>query len=383
MELAKALRAFGELGAAERSESFEVFSRSLDLAWVRRALKATGTASIRRRKLPAEFVVWLVIGMALLRDRSIDEVVRHLDLVLPDRKRANHRRAVTRGAVIAARNRLGSRALAVLFTETAQQWAGQAAEAQRWRGLAVYGVDGTTLLVPDTEHNEQMFGRPRSGRSAGAYPQLRMVALMVLRSHLLADFAAGPFDHGEQSLAHKLWERLPDHSLTIVDKGFLNYVVFHTIQHSGAERHWLCRAKANLKWKVVRALGEGDDLIEIPLHRGLRRQHPELPAHLCARAMRYHRRGFRPQILLTSLLDGAAYPAQEIAALYHERWELEIGFDEIKTHTLERAETLRSKTPERVLQELWGLRVILRAPTPLDSTAGPCGARSGVNCAGP
>jgi hypothetical protein len=219
----------------------------------------------------------------------------------------------------------------------------------------VYGVDGTTLRVADSEQNEQVFGRPRSGRSDGAYPQLRMVALMVLRSHLLADFAAGPFDNGEQSLAHKLWERLPDHSLTIVDKGFINYFVFHNIQLDGSERHWLCRAKTNLKWKVLRSLGDGDDLVEIPINRLLRREHPELPDHLCARAIQYQRRGFRPQILLTSLLDPEIYPAQEIVALYHERWELEMGFDEIKTHTLERAETLRSKTPERVLQELWGL----------------------------
>ena len=74
------------------------------------------------------------------------------------------------------------------------------------------------------------------------------------------------------------------------------------------------------------------------------------------RAIRYQRPGFRPQILLTSLLDPVAYPAAEIIALYHERWELELGFDEVKTHTLERQEALlRCKAPERVTQELWGL----------------------------
>lgn len=344
-------------GQGERSESFELFSRTLDIGWVRRALAATGTASVRRRKLPAEFVVWLVIGMALLRDRSIEEVVHHLDLVLPDLKAPGQRSRVSRGSVVEARDRLGGGALAVLFTETSQRWAGRSADALRWRELAVYGMDGTTLLTPDTVQNEQAFGRPRSGRSAGAYPQLRLVALMVLRSHLLADFAVGPFDTSEQTLAHKLWERLPDHSLTIVDKGFLNYFVFHQIQAKGTERHWLCRAKANLKWRVVRSLGPGDDLVEIPINRSLRKKHPELPQSIPARAIRYQRRGFRPQMLLTSLLDSKAYPASEIVALYHERWELEIGFDELKTHTLERAETLRSKAPERILQELWGLAI--------------------------
>jgi len=355
MELGEALRAVG--GDAERSESFEVFARSLDIEWVRHALHATGSASIRRRKLPAESMVWLVIGMALLRDRSIEEVVHHLDLVLPEFKAASPRGGPTRGAIIEARHRLGWGALAVLFIETARRWAGDAATAHRWRGLAVYGVDGTTLLTPDTEDNDQTFGRPRSGRSDGAYPQLRLVALMVLRAHLLADFAVGPCDSSEQTLAHKLWETLPDHSLCIVDKGFINYVVFHSIHSQGAQRHWLCRAKANLQWRVVRSLGPGDDLVEIPLNRALRKAHPDLPEHLPARAIRYQRRGFRPQTLLTSLLDPLASPAPEVIALYHERWELELGFDEIKTHTLERTETLRSKAPDRILQELWGLAI--------------------------
>jgi len=73
--------------------------------------------------------------------------------------------------------------------------------------------------------------------------------------------------------------------------------------------------------------------------------------------VRYQRPGFRPQTLLTSLLDPASYPAAEIAELYHERWELELGFDEIKTHTLEREEALRSRAPERVRQEVWGLAI--------------------------
>lgn len=351
MELAESLHVVGE---GNRPESFALFSRTLDMDWVRRVLTATGTASIRKRKLPAEVVAWLVIGMALLRDRSIDEVVRHLDLVLPELK---GRPEVDRSAVIQARDRLGCEPLAVLFAETARRWAGEAAEALRWRGLAVYGVDGTTMLIPDTADNELVFGRPHSGRSAGAYPQLRLVALMVLRAHLLADIVPGSSYTGEQTLAQELWKRLPDQCVIVVDKGFINYAVFYGIQSQGSQRHWLCRAKANLKWQVIRALGPGDDLVQIRINRSLRKQHPDLPEFLSARAICYHRRGFRPQVLLTSLLDPDAYPAREIVDLYHERWELEIGFDEVKTHTLERTETLRSKAPQRVLQELWGLGI--------------------------
>ncbi len=351
MGLAEALRAVGE---GNRSESFALFSRTLDIDWVRRALVASGTASVRKRKLPAESVVWLVIGMALLRDRSIDEVVHHLDLVMPELEQD---REVSHSAIIQARERLGCEPLAMLFGDTARHWATAAADTLRWRGLAVYGVDGSTMLIADTADNEIVFGRPRSGRSAGAYPQLRLVALMVLRAHLLADLVPGSYHTSEQTLAQELWKRLPERCVVVVDKGFINYAVFHLIQSEGSERHWLSRAKANLKWQIVRHLGPHDDLVRITINRSLRKKHPELPEFIYARAIGYHRRGFRPQILLTSLLDPEAYPANEIIDLYHERWELELGFDEVKTHALERLETLRSKTPQRVLQELWGLGI--------------------------
>lgn len=346
------------LGASdvEHSESFAVFSQTLDARWVAQALEATGTATVRRRKLPAEYVVWLVIGMALLRDRSIAAVVDHLSLVLPGIDPPAGHEHVTSGAIVQARDRLGVAPLKTLFSQTADRWTQASADQHRWRGLSIYGIDGTTMRVADTEENEAAFGRPASGRGeGGGYPQLRLVALMVLRSHLLAGVAFGHLRQGETTLAEALHPKVPDHSLTIVDRGFLSYRLFHQIQGQGADRHWLTRAKSNLKWRVVRSLGRGDDLIELPIHRNARRQHPDLPETLVARAIAYQRKGHRPQVLLTSLLDPEAYPSAEVIELYHERWELEIGFGEVKTRTLERAECLRSKAPERVEQEVWGL----------------------------
>jgi hypothetical protein len=351
-------RAIPAVGAGERAESFPLFSKHIDPVWIAQALQATGTVTVRRRKLPAEYVVWIVVGMGLLRDRSIQEVVRHLDLVLPDAKAPQGRGSATGSAVVQARDRLGAEPLAALFTQTAEHWAGGSADTHRWRGLAVYGVDGSTLRIPDTEENEAAFGRPGSGRGRAGYPQLRLVALMVLRSHLLAGLVAGRCTDSELKLAEPMWETLPDDSLTIVDRGFISYAVFHQIQSHGRRRHWLTRAKSNLKWRVVKRLGPNDQLVELPVHRNARRAHPDLPETLQVRAVRYQRRGFRPQILLTSLLDPVAYPTAEIAELYHERWELEMGFDEVKTHTLEREENLlRSRAPERVRQELWGLAI--------------------------
>ena len=107
--------------------------------------------------------------------------------------------------------------------------------------------------------------------------------------------------------------------------------MLHRLATSGTERHWLIRAKSNLKWRTLKRLGPNDEIVEILVSRKTRRDHPELPDPLQVRAVRYQRQGFRPQTLLTSLLDPATYPAAEIAELYHERWELELGFDEIKS----------------------------------------------------
>jgi len=351
MDLGQALLA----ASMEPETGLDVFSRDLDLDWVRRALETTQAATVRRRKLPAEHVVWLVIGMGLFRDRSIQDVVRHLNLVLPDTDRPRGRGRVTGGAIVQARNRLGSEPLALLFADTADDWATASADQHRWRGLAVYGVDGSTLRIPDTEENEAAFGRPGSSRGRAAYPQVRVIALMVLRSHLVAAAEFGASSDSEVKLAERIWPTLPDNSVTIVDRGFISYKVFHDIQSGGDNRHWLTRSKSNLKMRVAKRLGRGDHLVEIPVNRSLRRAQPHLPEVLPTRAIRYQRRGFRPQILLTSLLDAKKYPAAEIIDLYHERWEIEIGFDEIKTHTLDRQETLRSRAPERLLQELWGL----------------------------
>lgn len=355
MDLGEALL---QSGQGRDEQSFALFAQSLDYRWIEQALQATGAVTVRRRKLPAEYTAWIVIGMGLLRDRSIQEVVRHLDLVVPGVDPPTGRQTVTGGAIVQARDRLGDESLRTLFTLSADSWASASAHKHRWRGLLVFGADGSRLRSPDTAANDDAFGRPKSGRGRAGYPQLRIVALMVLRSHLMAGLALGGCNDSEITLAASLWPTLPDQSLTILDRGFVSYLLFHQIQTLGTARHWLTRGKKNLTWRVLQKLGPKDFLVELPVHKNLRRAHPELPETLPARLIRYQRRGFRPQTLLTSLLDPVAFPATEIIELYHERWELELGFDEIKTHTLEREEAhLRSRAPERIRQELWGLAI--------------------------
>jgi hypothetical protein len=332
--------------------AFDRLRKSIDPAWVEQALELTGTATLRRRRLPAEQVLWLVLGMALYRHRPIDELVERLDLVLPN----SGDRTVARSTVAQARARLGDEPLKWLFERCSEKWGHESARRHEWRGLAIYGVDGTTARVPDSPENRAHFGSQGAGagRGVSGYPLARIVTLMALRSHLIVAAAFGPYAD-ERPYARQLWSKVPDNSLAIVDRNFLAANILVPLAATGVNRHWLTRAKTTTRWKVVRRLGPGDDLVEIEIRREARALDPSLPRQWLLRAVKYQRPGFRPQTLLTSMLDAKQFPTAELVALYHERWELELGFDEVKTDMLDRQEAIRSKTPKGVMQELWAI----------------------------
>jgi hypothetical protein len=336
-------------------ETFARLLSSIDAAWIEEALEATGVATIRKRRLPAEQVVWLVLGMALYRDWSISRVVSHLHLALPGASG----RGVVPSAPVQARARLGDEAMRWLFERCARNWAHRSADQHRYRGLALYGVDGTTLRVPDTEENRAHFGGQSAGdRGDSGYPQARAVTLMALRSHLLAAARFAPYAVGETTLAEELWQELPDDSLCIVDREFLAAKCLCAIGGAGENRHWMTRAKSTTRWRTIKRLGKGDELVELEFCESTRYRNPQIPERWVVRAIRYERKGFQPQTLLTSLTDHRRYPVRELVALYHERWELELGFDEVKTVLLKRQEALRSKSKRGVAQELWSLGLL-------------------------
>lgn len=342
-------------------QAFPKLTEHLPAAWIEEALLATGSATLRRRRMPAEQTVWLVLGMALLRDLPVTMVARQLDVALPA---PDGSRTVASSALTQARARLGAEPMEWLFLRSAEEWANRSADADRWRGLALYGVDGTTLRVADSPENRAHFGGQDSGRHKvgrderqSGYPLMKLVVVMALRSHVLSAAVFGPYATDERTYAASLWQSVPDHSLVLFDRGHLQASVLVPLMTTGAERHWLTRAKSTTKFTSIRRLGPGDELVEFEVSREARRKDPSLPTHFDARAIKYQRKGYRPQLLLTSLVDDTKYPASELRALYHERWEIELGFGEIKTDMLERLETIRSKSPRAVAQEMWGLLI--------------------------
>jgi hypothetical protein len=290
--------------------------------------------------------------MGLFRDQPIEDVVAKLDLALPGQSATP-----AKSSIAQARERLGSEPLKWLFETSACKWAEHSAQQHRWKGLSLFGMDGTAIRVPDTAANRAQFGgkKSRDGTQSG-YPLVRLVVLMALRSHVLKAASFGPYEAThEMTYASPMIAALPDHSLTILDRGFLGASMLQSIQSTGSERHWLIPTRSNMKMRVLRRFGRGDELVELETTHYSRVRDPSLPRTWTARAIRYKRKGFPARVLLTSLSDSKIYPAAEIASLYHERWELELAYDELKTELLEREETIRSKTPGGVMQELWGV----------------------------
>lgn len=317
--MTEVMDALGELGPRGVAR----FQESIDPEWIEQALAATGTASVRRRRFPAEQAVWLVVGAALFADRSIQDIAEHMGLVVPGTPR------VAPSAVSQARYRIGQEPIEWLFHKVADAWSCSPGLGA-YRGLALFGVDGTHLRVPDTDENYEHFGKPggRGGSGDAGYPQLRLCALMSLDTRLIVDARFGPWNRSEQDLATELWPALPDNSLTILDRGFVNYRVFARLVASGAERHVMVRMRANMKYQRLELLHDGTELALLRPSSEAVRQEPDVAPTLKVRVIHYQHPGGKPSRLCVTLLDPDMYPANELIALYHERWEIEVAAQE-------------------------------------------------------
>lgn len=347
MSLGTELKLVAGLSAAE---SLSAFQRSIPASWIDEALHATGTASIRKRKLPAEQVVWLVLGIGLWRNRSIADVCDKLDLVLPASD--GRRVPVAPSALTQARERLGEAPLRYLFLSSAQAWAEQD-RGEEFLGLKLLSVDGTTLHAPDSAANADAFGRIDD--KASGYPSVRLVSLLSVRSHVLWDASFGPCRDGEIRYAERLVGSAPAQSLTLFDRCYFAAELLLSWQQQQPNCHWLTPLKRKLRHTVVERFGSHDCIIEMPVSPQAREQYPHLPATWRARMVSYASPKGEIKGFLTSLLDPHGYPVDALLRVYWERWEIEEGYGEIKRRQLQNEHVLRSQTPEGVRQELWGI----------------------------
>lgn len=328
-------------------ESFSRFAESIEPAWIEQALAATGTASIRRRKLPAGQVLWLILGMCLFSDRCIRDVCDHLRLVLPNVKK------LAASALPKARYKLGEKPLKWLFHRYAEEYAVDPARG-RFAGMTLFAVDGTCVRVPDTDENFEVFDKPsaRGENNDSAYPQVRIAALMNLDTRMVVDAAMGGYRTSEIILCRELWGRLEDNSITLLDRGFADHKSLCGIVDSGTRRHVLVRLPKHRKFDADTGYPDGSLGGHMPRPKSAPK---DLPAQLEGRIIHYQHPDGRKGRLFTTITDIDEGPADRLVELYHQRWDIEMAFDELKTHLRYRRETLRSKKPEGVYQELWGL----------------------------
>lgn len=326
-------------------ESWSTVQQHLPEAWIAQALQATGITTLRRRRLPMEQAVWLVLGIALLRDRSISYVADSLGVVLPGDT------GIASSALSQARQRLGDEPLRWLFQHSAQQWARSDA-SYHWRGLSVLAMDGVVWRTPDTVANRAAFGGQHNDpNGTGPFPQVRAVCLLDARSRQLRDACFDAYDTSEYRLAERLLPSLPAHSLTLFDKGYFSASLLLSVQT--ATRHWLTPARRNCRHEVVSQHGDGDAQWRLPVSQQARQKQPDLPRYWEVRAITGVLPNGTRKTLLTSLHDPVQWPAHEVFALYRERWEIELAYAEVKTDMQKQMMTLRSQTPAGIAQELW------------------------------
>jgi hypothetical protein len=332
---------------------FERFSSLIDPAWIDEALASTGTVSLRRRRLPAERMIWLVIGLALFRNEPMWHIVQQLDLA--DGPITS---APVPSAAVAGRERLGEAPLAWLFQRLANNWCDRPVPDEAlFGGLRTYAVDGVVWSIPDTLANCEKFDHPTtSDGKPGAWPQLRAACLMDTHTHLIRAACFGSYRTAELGFAEPLAQAVPDNSLTIFDRAYFSAAFLLHWQKIENDRHWLIRAKGPMRYEVVEQFAPGDCLVRLIVSPQARKRHSDLPEYWQARLITCEIGGQVRQFL-TSLCDAQRFPAHDVARLYVQRWEIELGFREIKQGMLKKATVLRSKLPELIRQEVWGMLI--------------------------
>jgi hypothetical protein len=300
-------------------------------------------------------VVYYVIALALYMHSSYREVLRCLlEGVQWLRAPSASLRVVGKSGISKARTRLGWEPLRDLQEELVQPIAKRSTRGAWYGDWRLVSLDGSCLDVADERSNDEVFGRPGASRGDSAFPQIRFVCLAENGTHVLFGSQMDGYRTSEIALAKKVLPRLRKDMLCLADRGFFGFDLWQQAQGTGADLLW--RMKKNMRMDCDQPLADGSYLSHVyPTERDWRHK----TNGIAVRVIDYSLEGMADAEplyrLATTILDPEQAPAQELAALYHERWEVETAFDELKTHLRGARMVLRSKTPDLVRQEFYGL----------------------------
>jgi hypothetical protein len=335
--------------------SLGVVAKAVPLDRIRAVLAATGKESARQRDLPAHVVIYYVIALALYMQSSYREVLRCLlegiQWLLEPSARVN---IAGNSGISQARTRLGWEPLRQLHDEVVQPVAAAATKGAWYRQWRIVSLDGSTLDIADEKSNSEAFGRPGASRGKSAYPQIRFVSLVENGTHVLFGSRMAGYATSEIALAKTVLPGLRKGMLCLADRGFFGFELWEQAAATGADLLW--RVRKNMVLPCEKRLPDGSYLSRI---RPARQDRRRARNGAVVRVNEYRLEGVEESEplyrLATTVSDGELAPAAELAALYRQRWEIETAFGELKTHLRGAQIVLRSKTPDLVRQEFYGL----------------------------
>lgn len=319
-------------------------------------LEQTGRGGQRNRLLPAPAVVYYVMALALWREAPLEEVLRVVCEGLHWLGGGSSQpMEASKSAISQARTRLGPEVMQRLAQRVLRPLAAPGAPGAWYRELRVMALDGSCMDVADESANAEYFGYPSASRGQSAFPQARVLGLVECGTHAIVAAAIAPYARSEKAMAAKqLPQWLSPEMLVLADRGFYSFKLWQLACDSGAKLLW--RVGSTLKLPAQQILADGSYLSTLYDSEDDRARRQGRTV----RVLEYELHGAATPTpgsyrLLTNVLDATEAPGEQLAALYHERWEIEGVFDELKTHLRANSTVLRSKTPDLVQQELWGL----------------------------
>jgi Insertion element 4 transposase N-terminal/Transposase DDE domain len=335
--------------------SLGVVAKTFPVAVIESVLNRTGKASVRNRDLPAHVVIYYVIALALYMQSSYWEVLRCL---LEGIKWLMGPLAIVKvtgkSGISQARTRLGWEPIRQLHDEVVQPIAVESTKGAWYKTWRLVSLDGSTLDIADEKSNEEAFGRPSSSRGCSAYPKIWFVSLVENGTHVLFGTRMDSYKTGENTLARDVLSSLRKGMLCLGDRGFFGFTLWQYAQSTGSDLLW--RIKKNIVLPCEKRLPDGSFLSRVYSNQKDQRRKEN---GIVVRVIEYRLNGIEGSEpfyrLITTILGPEQAPAEQLAALYHERWEIETAFDELKTHLRGSNIVLRSKTPDLVRQEFYGM----------------------------
>ncbi len=335
--------------------SLGVVAKTFPLDKIHAALAATKRGSVRQRDLPGHVTVYYVIALGLYMQSSYREVLRCLLEGIQWLAGPSASISVAGNSGISqARTRLGWEPLRHLHDEVVKPIAVAATKGAWYRSWRLVSMDGSTLDIADEKGNDEAFGRPGASRGKSAYPQIRFVSLVENGTHVLFGSRMADYATSEIALAKTILPNLGKGMLCLADRGFFGFEMWKQAAATGADLLW--RVRKNNLLPCEKRLPDGSYLSRIyPSQQYQRHQR----SGVVVRVIEYRLEGVEGSEplyrLLTTIPNHEQASATELAAIYHDRWEIETAFDELKTHLRGARIVLRSKTPDLVRQEFYGL----------------------------